>query len=73
MHGDDHVTTFSESKKGQELGLYIKTVPNMTPIEVGLRFDIWQENMTSGHSGFICSSLLTLSKYCQVFRVNNFQ
>jgi len=47
VHGDDHVTTFSESKKGQELGLYIKTVPNMTPGEVGLRFDIWQENMVN--------------------------
>ena len=41
------MTTFSESKKGQELGLYIKTVPNLTSSEVGLRFDIWQENMVN--------------------------
>ena len=41
------MTTFSEAKKGQELGLYIKTVPNLAPNELELRFDIWQENMVN--------------------------
>ena len=52
---------------------YVSPSPPSPPPPLGWGCDIWQEYMTSGHSGFICSSLLTLSKYCQVFRVNNFQ
>lgn len=45
LDGRDHVTTWSESKKGQQLGLYVTVVPGMTEQEMAETFDVWQLNM----------------------------
>ena len=29
LDGRDHITTWSEAKKGQQLGMYVNTVPGM--------------------------------------------
>jgi len=38
LDGRDHITTWSESKKGQQFGLYVETVPG--------KFGILKENST---------------------------
>lgn len=45
LDGRDHVTTWSESKKGQQLGLYVTVVPGLTEEQMAETFDIWQLNM----------------------------
>ena len=60
LDGRDHVTTWSESKKGQQFGLYVNTVDGKFNIffffinsfllglsedEYATLFDVWQMNM----------------------------
>ena len=45
LDGRDHITTWSESKKGQQFGMYVTTKPGLTQDELTVLFDIWQMNM----------------------------
>jgi len=45
LDGRDHVTTWSESKKGQQFGLYVNTVDGLSEDEYATLFDVWQMNM----------------------------
>jgi len=45
LDGRDHITTWSEAKKGQQLGMYVNTVPGLSEEELKNLFDLWQMNM----------------------------
>jgi len=45
LNGRDHTTTWSQSKKGQQMGLYVTPVPDLSQEELTTLFDIWQLNM----------------------------
>ena len=45
LNGRDHITTWSESKKGQQFGMYVTTKPGLSDGDLATLFDIWQMNM----------------------------
>jgi len=45
LNGRDHLTTWSQTKKGQQVGLYVTPVPGLSQEELTTLFDVWQMNM----------------------------
>jgi len=45
LDGRDHVTTWSQSKKGQQFGLYVNVVEGLSENDREELFDVWQMNM----------------------------
>lgn len=45
LDGRDHLTTWSEAKKGKQLGMYVQTVDGLSEEDKKVLFDIWQRNM----------------------------
>ena len=45
LDGRDHVTSWSESKKGKNFGMYVTTTPGLSEQELAETFDVWQMNM----------------------------
>lgn len=45
LDGRDHTTTWSQSKKGEQMGLYVTPIDGLAPEEYTTLFDVWQMNM----------------------------
>ena len=45
LNGRDHLTTWSQTKKGQQVGLYVTPVPGLS--QVMLEYGLWSNHFTT--------------------------